>query len=260
MKPTRTQQTCCGDARLPKHIKLPVLGGFLILLCLSGWAAQAEYPPIYDVEIVVFRNLSPDDGGERWNTPDMYRGGQRRHFPQDEFTELAYRLYQMKGITRALENSRNYEVLYHRAWRQLAYNRRNSVAYPVETEIENGKRNSVQGRVRLIRERFLHLDVELFLMAIRGQASTLVDSRIPLFELNEKRRIRSGELHYFDHPRFGMIARITPYRPSEAPAETPDADAPVTGWLSEGGILARLDTTASRIRSRSSAIPDRLFQ
>ncbi len=260
MKPTRTRQTCCGDARLPKPVRFPVLAGFLILLCLSGGAAQAEYPPIYDVEIIVFRNLSPNDGGERWNTPDMYKGIQRRSFPQDEFTELAYRLYQMKGITRALENSRDYEVLYHRAWRQLAYDRRNSVAYPVETEIESGKRNSVQGGVRLIRERFLHLDVNLFLMATRGQTSAMADSRIPLFELNEKRRIRSGELHYFDHPRFGMIARITPYRPSEAPAETPEADAPVTGWLSEGETLAGLDTTASRIRSRSSAIPDRLFQ
>ena len=245
MKLTRILPSGCGGARQPRHPGAIVLPFFVMLLCLAGEPAQAEYPPIYDVEIIVFRHLSPDDGGERWNTPDMFDGIQRRSFPPDEFTELAYRLYQMKGITRALENSRDYEVLYHRAWRQLAYDKRNSVAYPVETEIEIGKRNRVQGWVRLIRERFLHLDVDLFLTATRGQAAAGADTRLPLFELNEKRRIRSGELHYFDHPRFGVIARVAPYRPPETPedtpAETPVIDVPASGGLPDGGTIARLD-------------------
>ncbi len=245
---TRAQLPSCHDARQPKFSCSPLLGSLLFLLCLSGGPALAEFPPIYDVEIIVFRHLAPSDGGERWNTPVINTYASQRAFPEDEFTELAYRLYQMKGITRALENSRDYEVLYHRAWRQLAYDKRNSVAYPVETEIENGKQKSVRGRVRLIRERFLHLDVDLFLMALQGQASASPDNRIPQFQLNEKRRIRSGELHYFDHPRFGMIARVTPYRPAGSPAETPDTPTSASGWLPEGGIFAWLDESAPRSR------------
>jgi len=243
MNITRSRHKSRGGARNPKRISPHILSSFLVLLCLSGGAVQAENPPIYDVEIIVFRNLAPDDGGERWITPTMHKDANRRSFPQNEFTELAYRLYQMKNISRSLENSRDYEVLYHRAWRQLAYDKQNSVAYPVETEIESGKRNSVQGWVKLIRERFLHLDVDLFLMANQGQASTTTDARIPLFELNEKRRMRSGELHYFDHPRFGMIARVTPYRASESPVETPDTETPSTRWLPQARAIARFDKT-----------------
>jgi hypothetical protein len=248
MQTNNAQLPGCDGARQPKYRWSYLLSRLLVLLCLSAGPAQAEFPPIYDVEIIVFRHLAPSDGGERWTTPNIHKSASQRAFPQDEFTELAYRFYQMKGITRALENSRDYEVLYHRAWRQLAYDKRNSVAYPVETEIENGKHKSVQGWVRLIRERFLHLDVDLFLMSLQGQASTASDTRIPLFELNEKRRIRSGELHYFDHPRFGMIARVTPYRPPGAPAETPDTDTPASSWLPEGGIVAWLDKSTSRTR------------
>ena len=243
MKKTRSRPYSRGCAHYPKYARLFVLSSFLILLCLSAGSLKAEYPPIYDVEIIVFRNLAPNDGGERWTTPVIPQDAHRRSFPKDEFTELAYRLYQMQNITRALENSRDYEVLYHRAWRQLAYDKRNSVAYPVETEIEKGKGNSVQGWVKLIRERFLHLDVDLFLMANQNQASGMSGYRIPLFEIEEKRRVRSGEFHYFDHPRFGVIARVTPYRPSGAPAETPDAEAPETHWLPEGRSVARLDET-----------------
>lgn len=30
------------------------------------------------------------------------------------------------------------------------------------------------------------------------------------YRMKQKRRIRSGEIHYFDHPRFGLIAQVTP--------------------------------------------------
>jgi hypothetical protein len=40
-------------------------------------------------------------------------------------------------------------------------------------------------------------------------------------ELREQRRMRSGELHYLDHPKFGVLARIDPVQaPDESPAES----------------------------------------
>ena len=35
-------------------------------------------------------------------------------------------------------------------------------------------------------------------------------------ELREQRRMRSGELHYLDHPKFGILARVDPIQPPEA--------------------------------------------
>jgi hypothetical protein len=38
--------------------------------------------------------------------------------------------------------------------------------------------------------------------------------------------MRSRELHYFDHPRFGMIALVTPYdAPEDEPEPEPEAMA-----------------------------------
>ena len=49
-----------------------------------------------------------------------------------------------------------------------------------------------------------------------------------LFRMHASRRMRSGELHYLDHPLFGLLALVTPYVPpaaeeTEAPVEVPEA-------------------------------------
>ena len=32
---------------------------------------------------------------------------------------------------------------------------------------------------------------------------------MPIFQLKESRRLRSGEINYFDHPKFGLLLLIT---------------------------------------------------
>ncbi len=54
-----------------------------------------------------------------------------------------------------------------------------------------------------------------------------------MYELSEKRRIkRSGTLHYFDHPRFGMIAIVTPYQSPQMQQQLEDEEAATTGGCS----------------------------
>ena len=108
-------------------------------------------------------------------------------------------------------------MLFHRAWRQLAYDKAHAVAYPVHSIAEN-RRDSIEGIVKLVRERFLHLDVNLQLMSATDGTEVMFSdapNSKPAFELIETRRIRSNVLHYFDHPRFGLIARVTPYHSQE---------------------------------------------
>jgi hypothetical protein len=113
---------------------------------------------------------------------------------------------------------------------------------------------ALQGVIRVYRERYLHLDADLlysgsrddYRMAPTGAAAqdsasapaSLAGEVLysPLFRLTESRRMRSGELHYLDHPAFGILATITPYEPpSTNPAvpkeptrlpEATDGDAP----------------------------------
>ena len=190
----------------------------LVLAPVLTHPAWAALPPIYDVELIIFINKYPNDDGEQWDTPDPEAIRPSGFFPENHFTELAADFYTIGNISYALDRSGRYSVLFHRAWRQLAYDKAHAVAYPIHSLAENG-RDSVEGIIKLVRERFLHLDVDVQLMsAAQGREVLYSDSpdSQPVFELIETRRIKSNVLHYFDHPRFGMIAKVTPYIPPEA--------------------------------------------
>jgi hypothetical protein len=193
------------------------------LLLVTFRQAAIAASPVYDVEIIIFRNNVMSDAGEQWTAQQAGDLQPTRVFTQGEFTELSPSAYQLDAIRGGLRNSSGYTVLLHRAWRQVGYDAAHAVAYPIHTRVDNG-RESIDGSVTLIRERYLHLDVDLTLKpagsVAPAQYADGADSR-PAFRLQEKRRMRSRELHYFDHPRFGMIARVTPY---DAPEEEPEPE------------------------------------
>ncbi|MGB5541298.1 MAG: CsiV family protein [Gammaproteobacteria bacterium] len=195
-----------------------------VLALLTAHAVHAE-TPLYDVEVVIFANDSSGSDDEVLNQPGSGAVNARGSFTASGYTELSSGAYRLDNIRGGLAASRGYRVLFHRAWRQPAYDRARAVDYPVHALADNG-RNSVEGTITLIKERYLHLDVNLLLMTAGGTTPALhadgPGSR-PAFRLTEKRRIKSNELHYFDHPRFGMIARVTPYDSPEEPA-TPEPE------------------------------------
>lgn len=129
----------------------------------------------------------------------------------------------------------------------------------------------VEGTIRLRVSRYLHLDVDLLyskelplppemmqarsasgggaplsgeaspqqpqplgsrLMAdFLGAPSTYIQS----YRLTEQRRMRRDELHYFDHPMFGVLAKVSAYEPpaaqavpAAAPAQPAKPPVPVT--------------------------------
>jgi len=213
---------------------------FTCLLLIFIWnpATSAALPAIYDVELIVFINKYPNDDGEQWDTPDPEAIMPSGFFPEDHFTELAADLYTIENISRALGSSGRYSVLFHRAWRQLAYDKEHAVAYPIHSLAENG-RDSVEGIIKLVRERFLHLDVDVQLMSASEGTEVLYsdspDSQ-PAFELIETRRIKSNVLHYFDHPRFGMIAKVTPYIPPEEEIIDEEVELQETPVAEETGV------------------------
>jgi hypothetical protein len=80
---------------------------------------------------------------------------------------------------------------------------------------------AIDGIVRLSRSRFLHLALDLRYRRSdtrsEGRLFSIFDRETEqesLYRLTQSRRVRSGELHYFDHPRFGAIVLLTPYTPA----------------------------------------------
>jgi hypothetical protein len=194
----------------------PLLAGVVLSLVLTGQAAAER---LYDVEVIIFTNPAGGNDGEQMSTPAANAVRPSGVFPEGRFTELSTQFYTLDNIRGGLAAAPGYSVLFHRAWRQLAYDRSSAIDYPVHSFADNG-RDSVEGTVTLIVERYLHLDLDLLLMKAGSSRPVLYSDgpgSVPAYRLSEKRRVRSSELHYFDHPQFGVIARITPYVAPEQP-------------------------------------------
>jgi hypothetical protein len=171
-------------------------------------ASTGETPAQYDVEIIVFRNLSGQTDGEQWPHAGDAPADPAGHFrAEDAPTDLPESGYRMQRIADSLNRSGAYRVVAHKAWRQTARDRAQAAPFPV-----NATGDELDGTVTLVRERFLHLNVDLVLQST--------------YSLDEKRRLRSGERHYFDHPMFGVIAEVNPYVPPE-PATPASETAPL---------------------------------
>ena len=85
------------------------------------------------------------------------------------------------------------------------------------------------GTITLHLRRFLHVTVALRYQSVRAAGELLYPASVGLeeitlparYDLNVQRRIRSGELHFFDHPAFGVLVLV---RPQPEELEAPEDD------------------------------------
>jgi hypothetical protein len=78
--------------------------------------------------------------------------------------------------------------------------------------------------------RFLHITLDLTYQAADAATSSLGSSDgldeivlAPQYRLTATRSARSTELHYFDHPAFGVLVRITPVPAPDGSGRRPAA-------------------------------------
>ncbi len=220
-----------------KRLHARLLALFIAGTCTAPGALAQR---LYDVEIIVFSHNTGQDLGETWQQPVDGAGRARGQFQDNRFTELSSSRYRLEPVRYSLQSEGAYTVLFHRAWRQQASSPSNIADYPLHS-FSNEANSSVEGAISLVRGRYLHLDVDLLLMKAAGGAPGQYSDgpgNTPAYRLREKRRIKSSELQYFDHPRFGLIAMVTPYSESQPateavpaepaePAAMPDAETAV---------------------------------
>jgi hypothetical protein len=211
-----------------------LLIGIAALLAATVSNGRAE-PQLYDIELVVFKNLITNDGGEVWPRNEAVQSTEPEAPPtaEPEVTWLPQSQQRLGPQYYSLRASANWRPLAHFAWRQAVSDRERAapLQLPATGRREGGA--YVDGSVRVAVKRYLHLYLDLWLHD-PGARVTAVDASAewqsmqpPAFRLREHRRMRSNELHYFDNPRFGALALITPYTP-------PGADPQAGG----GGVAA----------------------
>lgn len=96
---------------------------------------------------------------------------------------------------------------------------------PVTTPEETDEQviEELDGTVTVVLQRYLHLYTDLAFRAPETRTQQLEASEggevveggsfLRSFPMRDQRRMRSRELHFLDHPRFGLIALVTPYEP-----------------------------------------------
>ena len=102
-----------------------------------------------------------------------------------------------------LRNSRRYQVHYHQSWKQPVKTKANAKSIAINS-------NLVDGRVRLHKGTYLYATIDLQLdRALRQDDwSDTGGERKPY--LKETLRVRSGKLHFFDHPNIVALLKLTP--------------------------------------------------
>ncbi len=114
----------------------------------------------------------------------------------------------LHDLVRRLKNSGEFEVVEQLAWQQPVPERGNP--QPIYVNLSNGE---VQGHLAVTLGRYLHTQAKLWL----EQTPTEPTSDPAAYaQLDQSQRMRSGELHYFDHPLFGLLVRIDKVSPPAA--------------------------------------------
>lgn len=152
--------------------------------------------------------------------------------PDSPFRVLRSDELELHGALQRLQRGDAYTPLVHGGWIQAAYPPEQAIPFDVSSLATV---NPV-GTVQLHLSRFLHVTVDLVYRAQPEPRSvqaptdgTVVDVlNLPSrYALRIQRRVRSEEIHYIDHPAFGLIVVVKP-QPEEA-AEDEDPLGPPRG-------------------------------
>ncbi len=209
--------------------------GITLAACLAGIVffgpqqvaaqvvAQAAAQPQseYRVEVLILRHLNNE--GRSFEAPPQPKtqsdgpidtSESARSERRVRWRGLPWKEFQLKSENSRLKRSRDFRPLLHLGWTQAALDNEESGWVPVRGQAEDGTR--IDGRARLAVNRYLNLRLELnAIIPEKGE-----------FRLTQSRRMKSGELHYFDHPEFGALVVIIREPPPE-PEPEPESEGQI---------------------------------
>ena len=138
-------------------------------------------------------------------------------------------------------------VVWHQAWIEPIQEEDHAIVHPLHIDFKNRFDIRINGSFELHRSRYLHIDTDLTVQHYALQEPAALDALVlpgsdtrsdyrndilsqenisaslaapmpaPLraAEVKQSRRMRSGELHYIDHPMLGIVLKIIPVESAE---------------------------------------------
>lgn len=231
------------------------------LLAVSAPSYAARW---YQVEILVFENTDAAHSlTESWvseggypdlnGTAEVAPGGGANAFPEAPRSSL-----RMRGLANSLAASGSRNVILHTAWRQPAANKDSAIPVRIhggrtftnslpDTSIDSPTAvDQIDGTVLLGLSRFVHIYTDFYYRVPQPVTNVLSN-----FRVRDHRRMRSGEVHYLDHPLFGILIRVSP---------TQAASVPVPRALPNGTEPARNDDPRVAPRTVDPIAPSQIRQ
>lgn len=229
-----------------KIMNLRYLPFVALMLGLSGlFGSSAAFAKDYLIEVVLFETVA----GREASTGGMYYPKQQRSLRLNTEKAVAAGFLPVEqGLTlsenaASIAASGRYRLLRHLSWRQPGLDADNALAIrvalgetttlylpddtsgfedfiPAYQQPASGRGNdvttsTVNGTIKVRLGRFLHMDTRLVYTDTSTRQS---------FRLSQSRKMRSGELHYIDNPRFGILTRITPLEDTAGVANPATSD------------------------------------
>ena len=144
--------------------------------------------------------------------------------PDTELVLLEEDNYQLVETFERLENLDAYEPLMHFGWTQATWPEEETEAIPLHLFARPPE--ELDGSLMLYLGRYLHLVVDLQMrdpgtggdglpLISGGEGFTIlgeveeVHTQPVYYRISEDRILRNGETRYYDHPKFGLLARVT---------------------------------------------------
>jgi hypothetical protein len=164
---------------------------------------------------------------------------------QLDMTVLPAEQFTMQDIYAKLERLDAYKPIVHSAWTQTTFEKDSSA--PLRLRMLGSVPLRLDGDLTLYLSRYLHLVVNLALdaklpsplvgslpAAESGFGNRMIYSDKPdlrpspvRYRIFEDRIFKSGDIRYFDHPKFGVLAKVTRREPEERPSSPMLSDAQI---------------------------------
>lgn len=159
-----------------------------------------------------------------------------------QFIKLPTNQHLLNNEARQLTSSGAYVVLEHKGWRQILAGDKTINWVDIKGGYAWGGHQQLEGSLGFSKGRFLHVHSDLHYNQFPSVASlssqqakqallSAGQSLVPIVEtrysLLQRRKMRSNELHYLDHPELVLLVKIIPYTPAEPILEAIDADEPI---------------------------------
>lgn len=129
---------------------------------------------------------------------------------------------------RRINQMRDMKVIWHQAWVENLEENASPILHSINVNLTDKVAMSLTGTISVSRSRYLHFNSDLIMQHSKLHSSpanlentqadptgTEMDANSPYIraaQIKLSRKMRSGELHYLDHPMLGIIVKVVPVK------------------------------------------------